>query len=871
MFPVFHNLRLPALLNAFNHQSSGIKKLESEEIIDFIFPFYQKLVQELERLKSITFSYDQRILNLQNKLTEIYTHFASFVQHLSYDQVKEHVFKCFEAEYLDIEYKKLGRDSSFSHLEAIQKIYKYHAKFLSSVDQQFLTSFVCRLICSQIKNDSFNYIFRFDNAFILYSSNENKRKLFDCIVKTTLGKSPQACSKNTLQLITNVIEKLELSNEDKDILFEIGKNYFENLEKPLPFMQLHYFTDVFGYFTNIFKKKNLIYSKEQFDFLDVLLEIIFCCCDNPQFYFIYEFLNLPQINILKKLDFWQKVFDAFDDYPPHRQSLVEIAARRADLNSQAGRYFLEKIRLDNKISNLTKTALYEGKFSNITLNVEDPIIYDECLEFIKDLDNSMLERFAALRGFVKHPRILSFQESEIDFFFLFLSHEQIDVCDRSALAIDMLKKCSVKLSYVQQEILEKIIISLDDGPYEQKFKKQLMDLLEQRSEFHEAGINFNNEKKQMLDNPLELRDPDFYDVFEQNAQQLLYDNVSDEFTFEFALSEVKDFIKTQCDNQSEVDAALRALDDITYHGRGYPLNSLNCEHVDLHEIFRRVYFRIKNHVDSNALIKNLIENLIYIDRNKQDFGSYQLLLKGLQGFYPDIRFPFNIKLMQSLEKLFSDQLPPAFTLDYAFEDSERIIKNQDGSKGDIDLALITLDNIKKNDGSFFDYSENEIFRHVYYRIKNHEHAKELMKILTTELAKNYDDCCFSGDLLLKVLGGFDSDISFSSNIKDDFLNATKARLLTRIKNFDEEQIEKFWDLLVKPAKVRTQEEQLFLEQFLQDELPAIAKELEDEYANPAKIDDPLTKNCFEGYLNEAREAFLNLSNNGRSGQMSDMH
>ena len=38
----------------------------------------------------------------------------------------------------------------------------------------------------------------------------------------------------------------------------------------------------------------------------------------------------------------------------------------------------------------------------------------------------------------------------------------------------------------------------------------------------------------------------------------------------------------------------------------------------------------------------------------------------------------------------------------------------------------------------------------------------------------------------------------------------------------------------------------------------LLKELEDEYRNPAKADEPLTENCFKNYLKGACALFLNL-------------
>ncbi|MDP1975177.1 MAG: hypothetical protein Q8K37_04325, partial [Alphaproteobacteria bacterium] len=275
-------------------------------------------------------------------------------------------------------------------------------------------------------------------------------------------------------------------------------------------------------------------------------------------------------------------------------------------------------------------------------------------------------------------------------------------------------------------------------------------------------------------------------------------------------------------------------------------------------IVKRVYLRIVDHENYIELFKKLKDSFDprhdYIDNRRHE----KILLKTLEGFYPDIRFPYNTKFEQSFKILFSDVLPDHFTIDFAFKEAEKLCQSQDGSQGDIDIALTVLDTIKKDTELYHDQSIQEVFRRVYHRILNNEHKEVLQKILFEELVYNYDNCGSNEETLMRILSGFDPDIIVPIYLKKEFFNAVKTRLLTRIKNFEIEKQEKFFDLLAKSQKDRQADEQLLLEQFLDQELPAIAKELKDEYRYPAIAVENLNENCFKNYLKGACSLFLNL-------------
>jgi hypothetical protein len=91
--------------------------LESSEIIDYIFPFYQKLIQrqmqhvtgdgycyreeallqEIGRKLNIQ-EWKQSCVNINSMRKKLYEYFPAFIEFLSYEQVKDHVFPLIDQE-----------------------------------------------------------------------------------------------------------------------------------------------------------------------------------------------------------------------------------------------------------------------------------------------------------------------------------------------------------------------------------------------------------------------------------------------------------------------------------------------------------------------------------------------------------------------------------------------------------------------------------------------------------------------------------------------------------------------------------------------------------------------------------------------------
>ncbi|MDP3533623.1 MAG: hypothetical protein Q8S31_10105 [Alphaproteobacteria bacterium] len=1068
--------------------------LESSEIIDYIFPFYQKLIQrQMQHVAGDRYCYreeallqeigrklniqewKQSFVNINSMRKKLYEYFPAFIEFLSYEQVKDHVFPLIDqelqhtdfnvetmylpsrseesqpAEYPEelqlVEYRIIRPQKQLNLIDAIFKKYKNE---IALDDQKKLSSQIFQLIqihkkeeldrdcCNSSINPSVGSGIYIIDTYFPYLCAEEKRQVFDDLVAFVLEYKVNLFLEQKLSTFVDMIEHIILNNDDKDNLFEIGKQYLKHFEASDNHFEpssnsfnRQYSVPLYSIFLNILEQSQLSYTKEQLDFLNVLANMPFNKHYDFQLRFIIKFLSRPEINILEKYEFWQKAFDAFDDYPEHRYELMKIMARRVDLNSNEGNALLDKLHDADHITNASKLGIFEGKFSNETLHVERPEIYNKYIDFIKDADHSILERFAALQGFLKNPHLTGISEADFNYFFLFLSDKRFEIYDRCILIKNLLHKYSKQLSAQQLEVLYNLLSLLVlDRQLFMELNNEIHNLLNQKGLSDENLIK--SKKSSILFKLCKMWEP-WLDI-QKNATQLFFDVVPIEFTFKTALEKVIEVIKEQENSQVEACLALKQLDYLSSTFNDY----IQPNYLNTHEIFRRVYFRIQNHHDRQKLETKLIKNLalMYNDRirnniiqllkildgfnadivfapnitleknlenlfaeeispaftfefaiedmqimlcknfqescpdftvirnitnknchdnvisfcksssdidvpestyaldftgpgkkrkitseeherfdkllyvfeeikkikNNEDCFNNRLfsdifrrvylriknhdnrkelienlknyfdfwrpnfdsdkrdvpLLKTLEGYYPDIRFPYNVKFEQSFKIMFSDVLPDHFTIDYALEDTERMIKSLDGSQGDIDVALQTLDKIKKDTKIYHDQPIQEIFRRVYHRILNNEHKEVLQKILFEELVYNYDNCGSNEETLMRILSGFDPDIIVPIYLKKEFFNAVKTRLLTRIKNFEIEKQEKFFDLLAKSQKDRQADEQLLLEQFLDQELPAIAKELEDEYRNPAKADDPLTENCFKAYLKGACAVFLNL-------------
>ena len=1041
--------------------------LDPLEITDYIFPFYQKLIEkqiknlngdnyycDLALLQQIGRKLDiqewkQSYVDLNKMRQKLYEYFPAFIAFLSYDQVKEHVFPLIDQELQHIDYnvetiyrgthsggsqpaecRIIGPQKQLNSIDAIFKKYKNEIAF---DDQKKLSLQIFQLIqihkneelesaCSRSPIDSSDGSgISIIGIYFPYLCAEERRQVFDDLVAFILEHKPNLFMNQRVSVFSSMIDSLILTNQDKDNLFEIGKQYLKHFETSGNSFDMSNSWPIYSFFLSIFEQSHLSYTKEQLDFLNVLANMPFDAYSNPQLRFIIKMLSLSEINILEKQEFWQKVFNAFDDNPGHRYDLVEIVARLVDLNSNEGKALLDKLRIADNITNASKLGLFEGKFSNVTMHIERLEIYNECIDFIKDANHNMLERFAALRGFLKNPHLTDINQTDFEYFFLFLSDERFDICDRCLLMKNLLRKYSKKLSREQLENLYDVLAFLDTkGQYFNELSDELFKLLNQKGGL-DLGLT-KSKKYSPLYELYKMWEP--WQDAEKNIEQLLFDVLPDEFTFNMALEEATEAIEDHEDSD-EASTALKQLELIkisfvdthTYHNNVHKIFKHICYRIlthddrqkletkliknlalmynnriknqtirllkvldgiysdiiftpdrtleenldnlfakeipsefidddvieDTQEIFcnffeescpdfkvvryvinqhcydhstttidgvtyalnfvgfgtkrritteeqmhfsnltqllekikkirkdqnrfdnrlfldivKRVYLRIVDHENYIELFKKLKDSFDprhdYIDNRRHE----KILLKTLEGFYPDIRFPYNTKFEQSFSLLFSDVLPEHFTIDFAFKEAEKLCQSQDGSQGDIDISLQVLDTIKKDHELYHKQRLQEIFRRVYHRISNNEHKEVLQKILFEELVYNYDNCSSNEKTIMGVLSRFDPEIIVPIYLKKEFFNAVKARLLSRIKSFEDEKQEKFFDLLAKSQKDRKADDQLLLEQFLDQELPAIAKELEDEYRNPAKADDPLTENCFKNYLKGAIALFLNL-------------
>lgn len=1012
------------------------QNIDSQEIIDYILPFFQKIVQrqmqhqngdryacdlhfiqemsEKLGLHNWTYSY----VDLKEMRRKLYEYIPHFIEFLTYQQVKDHILPFIEImlNELDSDIQSIHNKELFDHVcKIVGEIYQKFFQEIACQDKDFFVSLIFRI---NILSENIVGMNNFDSLMIeiyRYLDNESLRKIFDNVYK----KNDQ---KNSLYYIEKIISKLILENDDIDFLFNLVETNFDNIIKEIT--TIRHISWLFHYFANILTQKQLTYTSKQFDLIEKILEIPFNVYNKTgQISLLWTFLGLSQVNILEYQSLWQKAYDACDMDEDLKQSLVEVMARRLPLESEESLHFFEKILKNNQIPAFIKTGLFEGKFANETLNVEDPYIRQECIDFIKNPEVNLLQRFAALCGFIKHPKIVNLYVYEVDYFFLFLSNNRLNAYQRCIFAKDLLHKYPDPISLQHQKIIYELTNSLDVEFFQSKnLKNQILDLLVQRENGLENQANlWKIQRQDILNKRIEVTHRHFDS---QSINELRYDDIPNGYVFE-ALKEAKKAISLQYDMQKEVSQALQYLDYASFQdschsifGYGYhriqhherhdelirkfvkslasghrdcvshkvqnllrilkgldpwvqfipdlmleqklkDLFSVNvpddftldndftldfviqdaqqslckefeekfpelkislfvqdnqhdhldgdmnvgqcaldfadkskkrnmmgeewgqfnrvknasiwleslktnddlCHGYQFSEIVRYVCFCIKNHPNQMRLQKLLFQ---YIEQIKFTVPTSiaEKLIETLEGFYPDIRPSDAEKIRRNIVRLMADDLPSEFTFEYACADGEKMLQNQDGNQGDIDLALTVLNNIKNDLNPYpycGGYSEKEVYQHVYYRIKNHENSKDLLKILKDELANVFNNCGTLGDGLLMTLMGFCPDISMGSCLKEEFFNAVKARLFGRIKTFADDIQEKFWDLLAKPFKERSSDDILFLEHFVEVELPEIAKELKDEYMNPEKADYPLTQNCFDAYIKAAKGVFLNLT------------